>query len=67
MLWFDWMTLGIVVGVTIVQIVRGTKAGGMGLPLFEGAGLVLAAVIATRLTSPLAQALNIGEPAFAGT
>ncbi len=62
MLWFDWMTLGIVVGVTILQIVRGTKAGGMGLPLFEAAGLVLAAVVATKLTPPLAQALNLGTP-----
>jgi uncharacterized membrane protein required for colicin V production len=62
MLWFDWMTLGVVVGVTIAQIVRGTKAGGMGLPMFEAAGLVLAAVVATKLTPPLAQALNLGTP-----
>lgn len=53
--WYDWLTLAIVVGGTIVQAVRGSKAGGMGLPLFEGAGLVVAAVASTALTGPLAE------------
>lgn len=61
MQWFDWMTLVIVVGITILQIVRGTKAGGMGLPLFEAAGLVVAAVVATKLTPAVAMALHMNK------
>ena len=43
--WYDWMTLVIVVGGAIIQTVRGNKAGGMGLPLFETAGLLAGAGI----------------------
>jgi uncharacterized membrane protein YhhN len=52
--WYDWMTLGILVVVTITQTVRGSKAGGMGLPLFEAGGLIVAAVAATAFAGPLA-------------
>jgi hypothetical protein len=57
--WFDWMTLAIVVVVTIVQTVRGVKAGGMGLPMFEAAGLVASAVAATHLSGSLAGSLHM--------
>jgi len=59
MQWFDWMSLAVVVGVAIVQTIRGTKAGGMGLPMFEAAGLVLAAVVATNLSGGVGQALHM--------
>ncbi len=56
--WFDWMTLAIVVVVAIVQTIRGMRAGGMGLPIFEMAGLILAAVAAVQFSGPLAQMLH---------
>ncbi len=59
MLWYDWMSLGIVVGVAIIQTIRGVKAGGMGLPMFEAAGLVVAAVSATKLSGPLGESLHV--------
>ncbi|MEO0085919.1 MAG: hypothetical protein ABIK37_04750 [candidate division WOR-3 bacterium] len=59
MQWFDWMTLGIVLATAVIQAVRAGKAGGMGLPLFEGAGVIVAATGATGLSGPLAQALNM--------
>jgi len=59
MLWIDWMTLAIVLGVAITQTVRGVKAGGMGLPMFEAAGFVVAAVAATNLSGGIAQALHM--------
>ncbi|MEO0009314.1 MAG: hypothetical protein ABIK22_00230 [candidate division WOR-3 bacterium] len=59
MFWFDWMSLGIVVGVAIIQTVRTGKAGGMGLTLFEAAGLVAAAVGATGLAGSLAQVIGV--------
>ncbi len=59
MFWFDWMSLGIVVGVAIIQTVRTSKAGGMGLTLFEAAGLVAAAVGANGLAGSLAQAIGV--------
>ena len=59
--WYDWMTLGIVVGVTIIQTVRGNKAGGMGLPLFEALGVVAAAVGATAFTHGLAGRIHVSE------
>lgn len=59
--WYDWMTLVIVVGGTIIQTVRGSKAGGMGLPLFEAAGVVVAAVAATAFTQGLAGLIRVSE------
>lgn len=57
--WYDWMTLAILVGVTIIQTVRGLKAGGMGLPLFEAAGVVVAAVASTTFYRGLAGIVHI--------
>jgi hypothetical protein len=59
--WYDWMTLGIVVVLTIVQTVRGSRAGGMGLPLFEAVFVVVAAVGATAFTRGLAGAIHVSE------
>jgi hypothetical protein len=59
--WYDWMTLLILVVVTIIQTVRGSKAGGMGLPLFEAAGVVAAAVAATAFSRPLAGSIHVSE------
>ena len=59
--WYDWMTLAIVVGGTIVQTVRGGRAGGMGLPLFEAAGVIVAAVAATAFSRGLAGAIRVSE------
>ncbi len=59
--WYDWMTLAIVVGGTIIQTVRGSKAGGMGLPLFEAGGVVVAAVAATAFTHGLAGLIHLSE------
>jgi hypothetical protein len=59
MFWFDWMTLGIVLAVAINQTVRGVKAGGMGLPLFEACGLVVAAVASTNLSGGISQAVHM--------
>jgi len=61
MQWYDWMTLAIVVGGAIVQTVRGVKAGGMGLPLFEAAGVVVAAVAATSFSRVLAGLIHVRE------
>ncbi len=61
--WYDWMTLAILVVVTIIQTVRGSKAGGMGLPMFEAAGMVAAAVGATALCHPVAGSVQASEGA----
>ncbi len=58
MQWFDWMSVGILVGVTIIQTVRGVKAGGMGLPMFEALSLIVAAVVATNLSGGVAVLLH---------
>jgi hypothetical protein len=57
--WFDWMTLAIVVGVAIIQTIRGSKAGGMGLPAFEAFGLIVAAVVSAKLSAPLAGMMHM--------
>lgn len=62
MYWFDWAALAVVLFVAITQTVRGIKAGGMGLPLFEAAGLVVAAVAATNLAGGISQSLRIAKP-----
>ncbi len=59
--WYEWMTIGIMVVVTILQTVRGVKAGGMGLPLFEAAGVIVAAVASTSFAHGLAGAIHINE------
>jgi hypothetical protein len=59
--WYDWMTLVIVAGGTIIQTVRGGRAGGMGLPLFEAIGVIAAAVGATAFTRGLAGAIHVSE------
>ena len=59
--WYDWMTLVVVVGGTIIQTVRGSRAGGMGLPLFEAGGVVAAAVGATAFTHGLAGVIHVSE------
>ncbi len=59
MQWFDWMALGIVVVVAIAETVRASKAGGMGLALFDAAGLIAAAVAATKFCGGLAEMLRM--------
>ena len=59
--WYDWVTLLILVGGTIIQTVRGSKAGGMGLPLFEAIGVIAAAVGATAFTHGLAGMIHVSE------
>jgi hypothetical protein len=58
MSWYDLITLVIMAIVTIVQTVRGSKAGGVGLPLFEAAGVIVAAAAATSLARVLAGSLH---------
>ncbi len=59
MFWYDWMCLGIVLGMAIIQTIRTSNAGGMGLTLFELAGLIVAAVGATNLSPGLAQVIGV--------
>lgn len=59
MWWFDWMCLGIVLGMAVIQTLRTLKAGGMGLTLFEFGGLIVAAVGAVQLSGGLAEVLKI--------
>lgn len=59
MFWYDWMALGVVLGVAIIQTVRTSKAGGMGLTLFEFGGLVVAAVGAVNLSGSLAELIGV--------
>ena len=54
MSWYDWLTLVVMATVTIIQTVRGIRAGAMGLPLFEAAGVVVAAAAATSLAHTFA-------------
>jgi len=59
MFWFDWMSLAILVGGAVIQTVRGIKAGGMGLPMFESLCLVIVTVGATNLSGGIAAALHV--------
>ncbi len=61
MSWVDGMTLALMALVTVVQTVRGVRAGGMGLPFFEAAGVIVAAVAATSLSHELAGSLHVNE------
>ena len=55
MLWFDWMTLAIVLGVAIFQTVRGKRSEGFGQPLFDALCLVVAALAAMFTSGPIAE------------
>lgn len=59
--WYDLLTLGIMIVVTAVQTIRGIRAGGMGLPLFEAAGVVVAVAAVTALSHDLAGAIHVEE------
>jgi hypothetical protein len=59
MKWFDWMSLAIVLGTALIQKIRTSKAGGMGLAFFEMGGLIVSAIAANALAMPLAQAIGI--------
>jgi len=61
MSWYDWLTLVIMAVVTIIQTVRGIRAGGMGLPLFEAAGGVVAAAAAISFARGLAGVIHVRE------
>jgi hypothetical protein len=58
--WYDWVALLIIAASTIIQIVRGSKVG-FGLPLFEAAGAVVAAVAATAFSRGLAGVISVHQ------
>ena len=58
--WYDWTALLIIAAGTIIQIARGRKAG-FGLPLFEAAGAVVAAVAAKAVSRSLAEAIRVHQ------
>ena len=58
--WYDWTALLIIAAGTITQIVRGSKAG-FGLPLFEAAGAVVAAVAATAFSRGLTGVVRVNQ------
>jgi uncharacterized membrane protein required for colicin V production len=60
MSWYDWITLVIMAVVTIIQTVRGSRAG-MGLPLFEAAGVVVAAAAATAFAHGVAGPIHASD------
>ncbi|MBM3313101.1 hypothetical protein FJY70_00750 [candidate division WOR-3 bacterium] len=59
MQWYDWTALVMVVVGTIIQTIRGSKAGGMGLPFFEAAGVAAAATAATSFYPRLAETTRL--------
>ena len=59
--WYDQVVLVIMVIVTIAQTIRGVRAGGVGLPLFEAAGVVIAAAGATAMAHLLAGSIRAEE------
>jgi hypothetical protein len=59
MQWYDWMSIGICLATGIVQAIRGSRAEGMSLPLFEGIGVIVAAVGAVKLAQPLGLSLHV--------
>jgi hypothetical protein len=61
MSWYDWVTLVIMATVTAVQTIRGIRAGGVGLPLFEAACMVVAASAATYFAPGLAGPFHARE------
>jgi hypothetical protein len=56
--WYDWMALLMIAASTIIQVVHGSKDG-FGLPLFEAAGAVVAAVAATALSRWLTGVIHV--------
>ncbi len=58
--WYDWVTLAIMVTVIVVQTIRGSRAAA-GLPMFEAAGGVIAAVAATAFSPGLAGMIHVSE------
>ena len=61
MSWYDWVTLILIGAVTVIQTVRGIRAGGFGLTMFEAAGVVVAAAAATYFAHGLAGPLHARE------
>ena len=61
MSWYDWVTLILIGAVTVIQTVRGIRAGGFGLTMFEAAGVVVAAAAATYFAHGLAGQLHARE------
>jgi hypothetical protein len=59
MFWFDWMTLAIILGVAILQVISGSKTGGFGQPLFQALLICLAAMTAANLAGPLALSVHM--------
>ncbi|MEO0067664.1 MAG: hypothetical protein ABIK23_00805 [candidate division WOR-3 bacterium] len=59
MRWFDWVSIGIVVAMAIIQTVRTSKAGSMSLALFEMGGLIVAALGANVFAGPVSQAIGM--------
>lgn len=62
MFWTDWLSLAVVLGVAIIQTIRTSKAGGMGLTLAEMFGVVASAVAATTFAPALARGLKVTTP-----
>ena len=58
--WYDWTALLIIAASTVIQIVRGSRAG-FGLPLLEAAGAVVAAVAATAFSRGLAEVIRVHQ------
>lgn len=61
MLWFDWMTAGIVLAVAIIETIRARNSGGFGQALFDALGLVVAALGSTWLAEPVANVLGAAK------
>jgi hypothetical protein len=59
--WYDWVTLVIMAVVVIAQTLRGIRAGGIGVPLFEAAGGVVAAVATTAVSHGIADSTHLNE------
>ena len=60
MSWYDWITLVIMAVVTIIQTVRGSRAG-RGVPLFEAAGVVVAAAAAAAFAHGVAGPIHASD------
>lgn len=58
MQWFDWMSLGIILVVAVLETIRARNSGGFGQALFDALGLITAAVGSTWLAGPVANLLG---------
>lgn len=56
---YDWVCIGIMLVGAIVQAIRASKSGGMGLPLFEALGVIVAAVGANKLGPMFGLAMHV--------